>query len=69
MYLKDNSDAQTKLGIAPYFVAESVSLFGIMSLGICIGNSMVSSAIWKKHARVSFSKTIEIARVRRTSAI
>ncbi len=29
---------------------------------------MVSSAIWKKHARVSFSKTIEIARVRRTSA-
>ncbi len=25
---------------------------------------MVSSAIWKKHARVSFSKTIEIARVR-----
>ena len=26
---------------------------------------MVSSAIWKKHARVSFSKTIKIARVRR----
>ena len=25
---------------------------------VCIGNSMVSSAIWKKHARVSFSKTI-----------
>ena len=24
---------------------------------------MVSSAIWKKHARVSFSKTIEIGRV------
>ena len=23
---------------------------------------MVSSAIWRKHARVSFSKTIEIAR-------
>ena len=23
---------------------------------------MVSSAIWKKHARVSFSKTIKIAR-------
>ncbi len=36
---------------------------------ISIGNSMASSAIWKKHARVSFSKTIEIARVRRTSAI
>ncbi len=34
-----------------------------------IDNSMVSSAIWKKHARVSFSKTIKIARVRRTSAI
>ena len=30
---------------------------------------MVSSAIWKKHARVSFLKTIKIARVRRTSAI
>ncbi len=30
----------------------------------CIGNSMVSSAIWKKHARVSFSKKIEIARVK-----
>ena len=27
---------------------------------ISIGNSTVSSAIWKKHARVSFSKTIEI---------
>ncbi len=26
---------------------------------ICIGNSMVSRAIWKKHARVSFSKTIK----------
>ncbi len=25
---------------------------------VCIGNSMVSSAIWKKHARVSFSKTM-----------
>ncbi len=37
--------------------------------GISISNSMVSSAIWKKHARVSFSKTIKIARVRRTSAI
>ena len=24
---------------------------------ISIGNSMVSSAIWEKHARVSFSKT------------
>ncbi len=25
---------------------------------ICIGNSMVSSAIWKKHARVSFSSVV-----------
>ena len=32
---------------------------------IGIGNSMVSSAVWKKHARVSFSKRIEIARVGR----
>ena len=37
--------------------------------GVSIGNSMVSSAIWKKHARVSFSKTYKIARVRRTSSI
>ena len=36
---------------------------------ISIGNSMVSSAIWEKHALVSFSKTYKIARVRRTSAI
>ena len=36
---------------------------------ISIGNSMVSSAIWEKHARVSFSKTYKIARVRRMSAI
>ena len=36
---------------------------------ISIGNSIVSSAIWKKHARVSFSKTTKTARVRRTSAI
>ena len=26
---------------------------------LILGNSMVSSAIWKKHARVSFSKTIK----------
>jgi hypothetical protein len=30
--------------------------FGLNVNSIC----MVSSAIWKKHARVSFSKTIEI---------
>ena len=34
---------------------------------IYICNSMVQSAIWKKHARVSFSKTIKTAHVRRTS--
>ena len=28
---------------------------------------MVSSAIWEKHAQVSFSKTYKIARVRRTN--
>ncbi len=27
---------------------------------ICISNSMVSSAIWEKHAQVSFSKTIKM---------
>ena len=36
---------------------------------VSIGNSMVSSAIWEKHVRVSFSKTYKIARVRRMSAI
>ena len=30
---------------------------------------MVLSAIWEKHAQVSFSKTYKIAQVRRTSAI
>ena len=34
-----------------------------------IGNSTVSSAIWERHARVSFSKMYKIAQVRRTSAI
>ena len=33
------------------------------------GNSMASSVIWNKHAQVSFSKVIKIARVRRTSTI
>jgi hypothetical protein len=36
---------------------------------VCIGNGMVSSALWIKHARMSFQKTIKIARVRRTNAI
>ena len=44
-------------------------LFIMKQTIISIGNSMVSSAIWEKHARVSFSKTYKIARVRRTSAI
>ncbi len=30
---------------------------------------MVSNAIWKKHARVSFSKTIEIARVAHCNSV
>ena len=34
-----------------------------------ISYRMVSSTIWIKHARVSFSKSIQIARARRTSAI
>ena len=36
---------------------------------ICIGNHMISSAIWNKWARVNFSKTNKIARARRASAI
>ena len=45
------------------------SAFMTRHVNISIGNSMVSSAIWEKHARVSFSKTYKIARVRRTSSI
>ncbi len=56
---KMHAESYTRLGTVPQQVIKSIS----------IGNSMVSSAIWKKHARVSFSKTIEIAQVRRTSAI
>ena len=36
---------------------------------ICIGNHMISSAIWDKSARVNFSKANQIARARRASAI
>ena len=43
--------------------------YDLIKVDISIGNSMVSSAIWEKHARVSFSKTYKIARVPRTSAI
>ena len=35
----------------------------------CIGNHMISSAIWNKQARVHFSKTNETARACRASAI
>ena len=30
---------------------------------LSIGNGKISSAVWIKHARVSFSKSIKIARV------
>ena len=36
---------------------------------LCIGNQMISSAIWDKSARVNFSKTNKIVRARRASAI
>ena len=36
---------------------------------ICIGNHMISSAIWNKQARVNFSKTNKSARARRASAL
>ena len=36
---------------------------------VCIGNHMISSAIWDKSAPVNFSKTNKIARARRASAI
>ena len=36
---------------------------------ICLGNHMILSAIWDKSAQVNFSKTNEITRAYRTSAI
>ncbi len=39
------------------------------SARICIGNHVISSAIWDKSARVNFSKANQIARARRASAI
>ena len=41
----------------------------VTNLLICIGNHMISSAIWNKKARVNFSKANKIARARRASAI
>ena len=41
----------------------------VVSVTICIGNHMISSAIWDKSARVNFSKANKIARARRASAI
>ena len=40
-----------------------------MCCATCIGNHMISSAIWNKLARVNFLKTNKIARARRASAI
>ena len=42
-------------------VSKPLSEVGIMYGDI--GKSMVSTAIWKKHARASFSKTIDNSRV------
>ena len=36
---------------------------------LCIGNHMISSAIWNKYARVNFSKTNKIAPALWASAI
>ena len=36
---------------------------------VCIGNHMISSAIWDKLARVNISKTNQIGQARRVSAI
>ena len=43
-----------------HFIDASMRIFKLNNRNhlICIGNSMVSSAIWKKHAQVSFSETI-----------
>ena len=44
-------------------------VFVLTGIFISIGNHMISSAIWDKSARVNFSKTNQIARARRASAI
>ena len=36
---------------------------------VSISNRMVLGAIWIKHTRVGFSKSVKVARVRMTSAI
>ena len=36
---------------------------------ICIGNHMISSAIWNKYARVNFSKTNKSAQAHRASTL
>ena len=49
---------------SPFFNARA-----LVTREISIGNHMISSAIWDKLARVNFSKTNQIARARRASAI
>ena len=44
-------------------------LFLQTTVGVSIGSHMISSATWDKSARVIFSKTNQIARVRRATAI
>ena len=41
----------------------------IACVRICIGNHMISSAIWDKSAQANFSKTNKIARARKASEI
>ena len=52
----DTRTANTTVSICLYILLTDIYEM-IFSLVICIGNSMVSSAIQKKHAQVSFSKT------------
>ena len=49
--------------------ADFTEILTLKIIGICIGEHMISSAIWNKLARVNFSNTNKIARARRASAI
>ena len=56
--------------LGPRLIADKICYHWTTALKtICIGNEMISSAIWNKWARVNFSKTNKIARARRASAI
>ena len=51
------------------YCIKSSPVGNVISSIVSIGNHRISSAIWDQLARVNFSKTNQIARARRASAI